>query len=293
MSAEPPEKLYKYRPFDSTSLRLLCESETWYSTPSAFNDPLEGLPEVINDIDRLQLEELHDYVHPNDGQAVRYRHSWSWTEDGDDYRVSVEEYQRRIEDDIRDNLAKALDGRGILTLSKRWDSPLMWSHYADSHKGFCIEYDATDRRCKFLRPVRYDSPRGIRLSDLYRWKVRKEMEGLEGVVASAFLCKAPDWEYEEEWRDVSRAKGVHSAPFGVCGIVFGLRCPSQVRTAIMLIYSRNGDGPGFYEAYFDRASFRMLKRRVDPYESAYIRPSAAMAFGEHQDLQEHPFLVDE
>lgn len=30
---------------------------------------------------------------------------------------------------------------GIFSLSKRYDDELLWAHYSNSHKGFCIEYD--------------------------------------------------------------------------------------------------------------------------------------------------------
>jgi len=30
---------------------------------------------------------------------------------------------------------------GIFSLSKKYDDELLWAHYANSHKGFCIEYD--------------------------------------------------------------------------------------------------------------------------------------------------------
>jgi len=31
---------------------------------------------------------------------------------------------------------------GIIALSSRWDSILMWSHYANNHKGYCIGFDS-------------------------------------------------------------------------------------------------------------------------------------------------------
>ena len=30
---------------------------------------------------------------------------------------------------------------GVLSLSRRWDSSLMWSHYTSSHTGFCVGFD--------------------------------------------------------------------------------------------------------------------------------------------------------
>lgn len=41
-------------------------------------------------------------------------------------------------------LDSELGNEGVLTLSATWKSGLMWSHYADEHRGICIEYDTRD-----------------------------------------------------------------------------------------------------------------------------------------------------
>lgn len=33
---------------------------------------------------------------------------------------------------------------GVLCMTKAWDSPLMWAHYADSHKGMVLGVDVPD-----------------------------------------------------------------------------------------------------------------------------------------------------
>ena len=33
---------------------------------------------------------------------------------------------------------------GLLCFSKGWQNPLLWSHYADSHKGLCLGFDVLD-----------------------------------------------------------------------------------------------------------------------------------------------------
>jgi hypothetical protein len=48
------------------------------------------------------------------------------------------------------NLKKKIDRRfienrkehlGVISFSKRWNSILMWSHYSESHTGFCVGFD--------------------------------------------------------------------------------------------------------------------------------------------------------
>ncbi|WP_311238478.1 MULTISPECIES: DUF2971 domain-containing protein [unclassified Xanthomonas] len=276
-----PERLFKYRAFDSFSLKLICESESWYSRTAAFNDPVEELTETINDIDRLTIEALHQRLFPEDSVQRLRRNQWTYDEDYNDVQASVEEYVGAAKREIDGRVREILGSRGMLTLSSRWDSPLMWSHYADSHRGFCIEYDATNHRCQHLAPVDYASDRGVKLSDIAGWKLQNDERALRAVVESAYFRKSPDWAYEEEWRDVSRGFGAGCAPFDICGITFGMRCPRHVMTALMLVFSGHKVKPNFYEASFKPGSFEMSRNLVDPNEVAHIRPSGAMVFGAH------------
>ncbi len=278
-----PNNLYKYRSFDSLSLRLLCESESWYANFSSFNDPLDGMVKLINDIDIKKLERLHDYFYEGGGARIRDNYRWSQTEDGE-REESHDDYVVSIVNDIGSMISGSFDTKGILTLSERWDSPLMWSHYASSHTGFCIEYDATDNRCGYIKKVQYGSQQGIRASDVYSWKIDKIESALKTVVDATFFSKANDWGYESEWRDVSRKRGIHFAPFRISGVIFGLRCPSQVKTAIMRAFEgTGGKSPDFYETYFRQTTFEMDRRRIDPNEVAYVRPSVSMIFGKQED----------
>ena len=106
----------------------------------------------------------------------------------------------------------------VTCLSERMDSPLMWSHYANKHYGFCLEYDftttMTNRRFPdllpaqlLLFPVCYSKKRPLLSKALFDGKttmyyisskrlppdfLKKLMYGL--------LCKSEDWAYEKEWR---------------------------------------------------------------------------------------------
>lgn len=98
---------------------------------------------------------------------------------------------------------------------------LMWSHYADYHKGFCLAYSAKDIMYNLLRifPVVYteervdatdfmfnswvmansecllDSPDFIESNGMKHYKNVDATKALK-----AGLFKAPCWSYEREWR---------------------------------------------------------------------------------------------
>jgi hypothetical protein len=102
---------------------------------------------------------------------------------------------------IRHQNALLQRGMKICSFSERNDSIVMWGHYADSHKGFCMEYatsDLDDFRRHALFPVIYSDE----LFDATRHVVRSMAGGtfnnLYGMLAAS--RKSVDWSYEKEWR---------------------------------------------------------------------------------------------
>ncbi|NKK82626.1 DUF2971 domain-containing protein [Rhizobium leguminosarum bv. viciae] len=45
---------------------------------------------------------------------------------------------------------------GLLCMSTTWQEPLLWSHYADKHKGMCLGFDVDDTHWE---PARYRAAR--------------------------------------------------------------------------------------------------------------------------------------
>lgn len=94
-----------------------------------------------------------------------------------------------------------------------WNNQLMWSHYADSYSGICVEYDfeKMDKFIGFMAPVKYSSVRPtISLKDLGLSEFKKDEDGkliTEDVdinaIFTALLAKNKCWSYEEEWRIIN------------------------------------------------------------------------------------------
>lgn len=235
-----PDKVYKYRPFGVNTLRAITEAEVFYAKPSTFNDPLDCDPTIDVDIDRPHLERLLYRMiikRTNEDEARREigRLRYYSSEYGD-YRTDpkVESYlMRTLASAIKRELDLELGDEGVLSLSATWKSGLMWSHYADEHRGICIEYDTRDQGHPRLKAVDYKGPRAIRTSDLYRWKVRDDAGAKEQVFQTYFYTKSNEWKYEKEWRDVRDRNGVTDAPFRITAILFGLRCNGSVIKSIV------------------------------------------------------------
>lgn len=89
--------------------------------------------------------------------------------------------------ELDNDIEKERKERKICSFSERKDNILMWSHYANNHKGFCIEYKFSDllRSSGLLMPVIYS----------------KKLPGKsEPINIEVIFTKSIDWEYEHEWR---------------------------------------------------------------------------------------------
>lgn len=235
-----PDKLYKYKPFGVNTLRAITEAEVFYAKPSTFNDPLDCDPTIDMDVDRARLERLlfrmllRTETEPAARERIGYLRYMS-SEYGD-YKTDpdVTNYlMRMLARDIKTELDKELGSEGILSLSATWQSGLMWSHYADEHRGICIEYDTREQEHPRLGKVDYHGPRAIKTSDLYRWKVQDNDAAKDRVFKTYFYTKSGEWRYEREWRDRREKSGIEEVPFRTTAVLFGYRCNSSVIKSIV------------------------------------------------------------
>jgi len=285
--SSPPKRLYKYRAFNVNSLRLLTGAEVYYANPAKFNDPLDSSPTIQIDTDRLPLQKLCYRMLLNaHGKEYALRemqnHQYMSTEYGD-YKVSPEAdayYMRRLASDVKNLLYEDVGKRGVLSLAARWDCPLMWSHYADEHRGLCIEYDTSGGACPEIQPVNYRKPRSIKVSDLVDWKINKLAAAERSILDTFFFSKASQWRYEKEWRDIRLSAGSSPAPYRISAIYFGLRCDVSVITTIVKLHVSAEPAINFYDIYPLDDSFRLKRRLVDTdeIEATGLRSSTLLDF---------------
>lgn len=282
-----PKRLYKYRAFNVNTLRLLSEAEVYYANPANFNDPLDCKPTIQVDTDRSLLEKLcYKMLVASYGKERALRemrnHRYMSTEYGD-YKVDAEVekyYMQRLASNIKDLLYAEMGNCRVLSLAERWDCPLMWSHYADKHRGLCLEYDMADHACRNMKAVDYKQPRSIKINDLVAWKLNGSTAAAQVIHNTFFFAKAPQWRYEREWRDINGSSGASSAPFRISAIYFGLRCDTAVLTTLVKLYADVNWPIKFYNVYPLDESFRLKRRLVDTaeIEAIGLKSSALLDF---------------
>lgn len=104
---------------------------------------------------------------------------------------------------------------GVSCFSTSSDNILMWSHYANKHRGICIEYDFSlleqlENINAFLLPVMYSNERP--LLPFEKLELENGQAKQESVIRimpdliRAILTKSKFWDYENEWRFIALAE---------------------------------------------------------------------------------------
>ena len=142
-------------------------------------------------------------------------------------------------------LNQMIDRYCFFCVSTKCNSNLMWAHYANSHRGFCIEFRA--EHIPAQKVIYQKDIAEIELSDLIRMQVYSEMQdGLEigNKIKDALLIKLEEWAYEDECRlhlssdldSVNLKNGYKNEQYTsdcVESIIFGCRTPGNIKKYIV------------------------------------------------------------
>ena len=100
----------------------------------------------------------------------------------------------------------------VMCFSECNNSILMWSHYAENHQGFCVEYDFNNTRIeKSIRKVNYSNIRKHIPSTFADGDAKTANE----LIYAAACRKSSEWSYEKEWRFVVHKNVLNPFPFDV------------------------------------------------------------------------------
>jgi len=101
----------------------------------------------------------------------------------------VAQGNKELRDRLRDYKRTMNQRFGVLCFCRGWNNPLLWSHYADKHRGMCLGFEVEDDT---VLPVQYVRDRP---SIPYPFT-----EDLQTISDRLLWTKYIDWQYEEELR---------------------------------------------------------------------------------------------
>lgn len=207
--------IFKYRKFCKSSLELLINRELWFAKPDSLNDPFECqmlFPEVLDSI---------------------WRH----------HTVDREE-QTKIESFLKEQLKTV----GICSFSRVRQNQLMWAHYADEHKGFCIGFnevrlkETSDNFHSQVVEYQDDLPyKGVieRIKYFETIPDANSAYSISGdILSSVTGIKYTNWKYEREVRLMKLNFGAMKfSPSAVVSISFGLRMEDRDKQTLSELLS--------------------------------------------------------
>jgi hypothetical protein len=228
--AKIPPLLYRYMSVKPESLETLAGDHVWLTSPAKYNDPFDSTftysmhdafkPIVRQHFDHLVVRGFGHLLTPEDVEFCRHQDDPlqhvvrlglsrfpEW--DGDALGFLRPIVDRIAGGEVARWSGPLRDRLRICCFTTDRTNALMWAHYADSHKGLCVEYPfgslpRGDERRRFLFPVAY---RGS-LFDATAHVVHRMEHVVEGTpdktnpffIVGAAMTKASEWAYEQEWR---------------------------------------------------------------------------------------------
>lgn len=240
--------VYKYRDYNERALEIIIKRELWLAEPQTLNDPFDCQTEyseiLINAINALTLSEE---------EIIFYR----------------------------DAASKIIKRLRILSLSSQNNNPLLWAHYSNSHKGFCLEFDYMQFEGVYnpaLRPqvVNYESQMPklslpqelINMCNSNNVKWEEELgKHLDKCVYELALTKPKEWEYEKELRVITihpkQGKVIKFDHDALRAVYFGLNMPtSQQSTVMQLLSSNEWKHVKFYQMEKEAGSFKLIPKLI-------------------------------
>jgi len=234
-STSIPVKLYKYQPFSQHPEENLKKRQIYFPTPSELNDPFDcAVPFKLTDSTNEELGiAFHMFSDPLEDKKVI---SDQYLTDGKpDKRlgVDIDHLAKRV-NNIQLNYFQKM---GVACFSdspsQKPDNILLWSHYANGHKGFCLEFDTS-----------FPPFQGLEI-DMQEVKYKTEYPSTSSVSAviggkiwiNALITKSNEWSYEHEWRLIvdKGATVCNYDPKALTAIYFGCLMPIDQKEKIVQI----------------------------------------------------------
>lgn len=299
---------YKYRTINTQNIEALFSGKVYFSSPENFNDPFDSKAHIniINDDEQDRIDRLVENYYPQ-------------TEVGSNAETSISDYNLKSIDDLMKRegnyeefvkniergfgciwrvellqrlIQEKIDQYGIFCLSNCLYNLLMWSHYSDGHRGFCVEYEHIGNGQNYkLQEVKYCGPPILESTDIDESTINSDTDLPDNIIQNVMWEKAENWNYEQEARIVTRitksptseaGKEQRLKPIGeilrVKAIIFGLKCPRWFMDLIYFSLELIKQGVCLYNMEVKGQNFTRIKhqhyresKRLNTYKAKNIR----------------------
>jgi hypothetical protein len=211
-------EFYRYQSINKLTLQNLTNQKNWVADPLEFNDPFEF--------------SLYDnYLIDDYGKARHFSHI--------EYAI-VMKYKDLI------------NNYGVVCYTSNNNNTLLWSHYADHHKGMCLVFDLDKENMEKLYKVKYQK----NFAKINYTDDSNIMEEIKTLVTT----KSIEWEYEKEYREIFIEKNsLYKYPGKLVEIIFGCRAPFEDIKMVTNIATSKNPNIIISKMHMDSAQYSLCK----------------------------------
>jgi len=256
--------LYRFRKFNDYSLQSFKNDTIYHSHPNDFNDPHDCLIYINeNECEKLvdKTFSFEKYMNLSAKEFLQaflekfpmFNFIQNYSEEN--HAIQIEQ-GRKFLDTLKSEFKKS--NLNLLTLSRNSpkiscysediSSTLMWSHYADYHKGFALEYDFKniykDNAKIILLPIiycneRYDATNMAIFNFLFDYYYEDKASKYQIIeiltLFNLYLHKGLEWQYEKEWRSFLVNKESMFCSMKPKAVYLGVEMPVEHQAEIKVI----------------------------------------------------------
>ena len=161
----------------------------------------------------------------------------------------------------KESFKNKLNNIGICCFTGNKNSILMWSHYSDSHKGYCLEFEKKENE---LYPINY-------IKDFSKTNYYENVKDSEFHIT---YSKSIEWKYENEYRSIvnnidSKNQNSRKIEFNekrLKAIYFGVKASDELKLKIIEILKENYSNfkeIELYETYLKQNSFEIESKKIN------------------------------
>ncbi|SRR5258706_13710030 len=259
-----PQKLYKFQSFKSEhSIENLRHSQIWFSKPAGLNDPFDCATPInfigINN-EKKMAKFFENYYFKNLRKSGNIEEISKLKRQHFPNGKPDQEILNRADELVRE-FSQQQDEKyshtGVACFTTEIKNILMWSHYADGHRGFCLEFDTKyfPSSSKLIKVIYSSSYPTFSPEDFFKAPLK---------LGEPLYTKSKDWEHEEEWRLIMK-KGNSSFEYNakaLTAIYFGCWALKENIDKITTLPAKSA--PHLYQMKRSKTEFKLEYESYHP-----------------------------
>ncbi len=231
LEATTQQYIYKYMPINEFSIRSLINNELFFNHPDNFNDPFDCTCKFYRGEEKDAIF-IRGYI--------------------DGYDKCLDNEESTFSKGFKNSV-------GISCFTEKENDFLMWSHYANGHRGICLKFD-WKRDPSFFQGFKVNYSNEIPTVGHF---MNKEFDS--EAARATILTKLEPWAYEAEIRAIitdpkSDDRLKKFAPNSLVEIIFGEKISNDDKTLIKNIINQHGK---YKNLKFSQAEFNRETSQVD------------------------------